>query len=454
MTREKITTEHTPDGWKEQIENYASGGGIDIYARTGYPELKKREKDFAEMVGAPDTALFNAGMAAIHTAIEAEDLKPGDVVLCGRDVYSQTKNVYESLEKRGIKIELIDSGDMDEIKEKIKTERPRLVILEDVANAATMQVADVKKLIEFSEEANERYQTELTSEKLLEKYFSSRVGKYGTYDKIQDELKEEIVERIGEFKEGGNALVFKDIVEKLKNIAGISNHEAVREVARIVKFVIGQGREKLSLIIDNTLASPNLYNPIKELGDSDVEMVVVESGTKHFQEGNDKITLGIVYSKNKEKITAIKAKRAEIGTYLQPNDEKEIPKDITEVMPEIMRRHAKNAEELAGILSKINNITEVSHPNLSEHEYSELANKIAPDGLVSLFWIKVPDAPAFVKRVHELGGGKIGIGGSFGHKKTWLMNLGDETVRIAAGSENDDDFQKVMDAFKEAAKEL
>ncbi len=454
MTREKITTEHTPDGWKEQIENYASGGEVDIYARMGYPELKKREKDFAEMIEVPDTALFNAGMAAIHTAVEAEDLRPGDVVLCGRDVYSHTKNIYESLEKRGIKIELVDSGDMNEIKEKIKIKKPRLIILEDVANTATMQITDVKKLIEFSEEANKKYQTELTSEKLLEKFFSSRVDKYGAYEKIQDELKEEIIEKIDEFKESNNAFVFKDIVEKIKNLAGISKHEAIREVARIVKFVIGQGREKLSIIIDNTLASPNLYNPIKELGDSDVEMVVVESGTKHFQEGNDKITLGIAYSKNKEKIMAIKEKRAEIGTYLQPNDEKEIPKDITEVMPEIMKCHAKNAEELAGMLSKINNIIEVSHPNLNEHEYSELANKIAPDGIVSMFWIKVSNAPMFVKRVHELGGGKIGIGSSFGHKKTWLMNLDDETVRIAAGSENDDDFQKVMDAFKEAAKEL
>jgi len=80
MTRENITTKHTPESWGDQIKKYMAGEETDVYARYGYPEMEKREKEFAEMIGAPDTAVFNAGMAAIHTSVEAENLKPGDVV--------------------------------------------------------------------------------------------------------------------------------------------------------------------------------------------------------------------------------------------------------------------------------------------------------------------------------------------------------------------------------------
>ncbi len=447
MVREKITTEHSAEGWNEQIEKYERGEKVDIYARAGYPEIEKREKDFAEMIGAPDTALFNAGMAAIYTAVEAENLKPGDVVLCGKDVYSQTKKMYGSLEERGIKIDLIDSGNMDEIKEKIESKKPRLIILEDIANAQDMQVCDLKKLAKLTERANEKYQTELSPSRLLEQYFSKREQ----YKNIPAKFKENIEAKIEEFKQGNNPFVFRDVIQEVENTAGLSKKEAIREVARIVKFILRNSRGKLSLIIDNTLASPILYNPIKDLEDSDVEMVVVESGTKHYQKGQDKITLGIAYSNRQDKIGAIKQKRTELGTYLQPVAEKEIPQDITETMPNILKQHADNALKLAEMLSKSKNIIEVSHPNLPPHKQNELVKKIAPKGLATLFYIKAQDSAEFVKKIKELGGDKIGVGASFGHKKTWLYNLGKQ-VRIAAGSESEQEFADVMEIFQRASE--
>ena len=439
MTREKITTHHTPKSCEKEIKKYVAGEPVDIYARFSYPELQSREQKFAEMTGTPDTALFNAGMAAIHTSVEAENLKPGDVVLCGRDVYSQTKEIYNSLQKRGIKIVMVDSGDMEEIAEKIKTEKPRLIILEDVANATTMQVNDIKKLIELAEKANERYKTELNPEYLLDEYFSKRQEKHGKETK---NLENKILEQFAEFKKSNNPFIFRSIIKDI----------GIKETVRVVKHLFRNSREKLSLIVDNTLASPSLYNPLKELGDSDVEMVVVESATKHYQKGHDKITMGIAYSNNDNKIKAIKKKRAEIGSYLQPITERQIPDDITSAMPEIMKRHASNALELAKFLSGFG--LDVSHPNLKEHKNSELVKEIAPEGLVTIFYINVPDSSAFLKRVYEAGKGKIGVGGSFGHKETWLLNLGENTIRIAAGSESKEEFKEVLNAFEEVIKEL
>jgi len=457
MTREKITTEHIPSSWNKEVDKFVKGESFDAYARYMYPEQEKKEKDFAKMMEVPDTAIFNSGMAAIATAIEAEELKPGDVILAGREVYGETKKIYDSLDRQGIKVIKIDSGNMEEVENLIKKEKPRLIILESVTNDPgnpEMQVCDVKKLIKLSKDANIIYQNELTPENQIEKYFLSKAkgGEHGTYEDVPDELKGKIITKINEFKEGNNPFVFRNIVKDIEKNTGMSTHDAVREVARIAKYVLKNSREKLSLIVDNTLPSPNLYNPTKEGGDSDVEMVVVESATKHYQKGGDKITMGIAYSSNAGKIKAIKDKRMALGTYLQPTSEKEIPEDIIEVMPGIMKQHAKNAKGLAELLDQTG--IDVSHPNLPRHKQSELVKKIAPEGLVTLFYVKVPNASKFVEKVYTLGQGKISVGGSFGHKKTWLMNLGDETVRIAAGSENDKDFQKVMDAFEKVAKEL
>lgn len=439
MPREKITTEHTPESWSEEIKKHTEGKPTDIYARANYPELQRREQEFTEITGTPDTALFNAGMAAIHTSVEAEDLKPGDVVLCGKDVYSQTKEIYNSLQKKGVKTVLIDSGDMDEIAEKIKTEKPRLIILENVANAPRMQVTDIKKLIELTEEANKTYKTELNPQYLLDEYLSKRSKTYG---KETSDLEKDILEQFAEFKKSNNPFVFRSVIRRI----------GIEETARIVKHLLRNSREKLSLIIDNTLASPNLYNPLEELGDSDVEMVVVESATKHYQKGRDKITMGVAYSNNEDKIKFIKKKRTELGSYLQPISEKEIPEDIARIMPEIMKRHASNAFELANLLDNLG--VNVSHPNLPKHKNSELVKKIAPEGLVTFFYVDTPDASAFTKKIYNLGGGKIGVGGSFGHNKTWLLNIGENTVRVAVGSEDRKEFKHIMDVFEKAAREL
>lgn len=441
MIREKITTEHTPESWEREIHKYKEGKAVDIYARAGFPELRKKEEEFAEMIGVPDVALFNSGMAAIYTAVEAENLKPGDVVFCGKDVYGQTKKMYESLKKRGIEIELLDSGNMEEIEAMVKEKKPRLIILEDIANSSDMQVCDLKKLSEIAEKANSGYKSELSMDKLLEKYVSKRpeLENFGEDEKV------EIVKSIDEFRAGNNPFVFRNTA-KIMEKAGLQRKEAIRELSRLVKYVLKNSRDKLSLIIDNTLASPQLYNPLKDLGDA--EAVVVESGTKHYQEGGDKITLGIAYSVRKEKIDAIKDKRTELGSYLQPNDEKEIPEKITETMPDIMKRHAANALKLAELIDKTGK-AEVSHPNLPEHKDNELARKIAPEGLVTLFYLTIADAPKFIKRVKEIGGDKIGIGVSFGHYKTWVFNIGDQ-VRIAAGSESEEEFQEVLNIFEKA----
>ena len=448
MPREKITTNfESADEWNKEIGKFGKET-TSIYARYEYPEMAKREKELAEMIGVPDVALFNAGMGAVYTAIEAEDLKPGDVVLCGKDVYELTKDIYKDLERRGIKIEMCDSGDMEEIERKIGEIKPRLIILESVANSTDMQVCDMRKLGEILTEANGLYKKEFTAEKIIDKYLSIRGLE------ISSETKELLENKIIEFREGNNPMVFREVIRSFAEETGMNRQEVIKKISQIVKLVFKDSREKISLVVDNTLASPILYNPIKDLEISGAEAVVVESATKHYQKGQDKITMGVAYSSDAEKIKAIKAKRSEIGTYLQPNDEKEIPEDIIKAMPEILKRHAENALKLAELISDSGKAKEVSHPNLPQHKQSELVKEIAPEGLVSLFYLKINNASGFVDKVKELGGNKIGVGASFGHPKTWLINTKEDEVRIAVGSEGKKEFEEVLDIFKKALGQL
>lgn len=449
MERKKITTEF-PDAkkWGDQIGNYLKEEPTDIYARYDNKELREREKEFAKITEANDAALFNAGMGAVVTAIEAEDLKTGDVVLCGIDVYVESEKYFQDLKRRGMEIILINSGDAEEIEGEIRSKTPRLIILESTGNSPRMPVCDLKRLGRNIKEANNFYQQELNPKKIIDKYLKT----HKLDDQIPEVLRNELLENIEEFQKEQNPFIFWNTVREFKKLTGLSSHIAIEKISKIVKVVIKDSRKKLSLIVDNTLSSPAIRNPLKEIDSKDAEMVVVESGTKHFQKGEDRITFGIAYSNNAEKIEKIRRERGKIGTYLQPVAEKKIPKDLRRAMPEIMKRHTKNALELANILDKSPKTLDVGHPNLESHKNSKLAKELAPEGLITVFYIEVPDAEKFVSKVKDLGGDKIGIGVSFGHKKTWLMNRGENSVRIAAGSESPEEFEKVMEIFKKAAE--
>ncbi|OGY46134.1 MAG: hypothetical protein A3J62_03650 [Candidatus Buchananbacteria bacterium RIFCSPHIGHO2_02_FULL_38_8] len=425
------------------------------YARYNYKELLEREANITEMIeGAADTALFNSGAAAMHSAIEAEGLKEGDVVFCAEAVYDTTKSDIKQLEKLGIKVVFFDSTDMPGLQELIEKERPRLIIAESIANSKKMEVTDLEKLGSITQETNEHYQRDFSPEKVLANLLSNK----GKLKEITPETQNLILNLIEEYRQGQNPLVFRKAIRQIEQETGLGREDTMRELSRIIKRIIGDSREILSLIIDNTLPSPQLLNPLVTLRDHDVKKVIVESGTKHYQEGANEITLGLAYSDDPEKIQAIKSRRIELGTYLQPTDERRIPETIYKTMPEIMKNHARNALELAHALSEIPGF-EVSHPNLPENKQSEVVNILAPEGAVTLFYVTLPEkitGEEFMQKIKDAAGEKIGLGSSFGHIKTWLSNyaLDSRTVRIAAGSESEKDFQEVLNIFQKVAETL
>jgi cystathionine beta-lyase/cystathionine gamma-synthase len=425
------------------------------YARYNYQELLDREAKFTEMIeGASDTALFNSGAAAMHSTIEAEGLKAGDVVFCANAIYGTSKADIKQLQDLGIKVVFFDSTNMDSLRELVKKEKPRLIVAESVANSKNMEVTDLKSLGQLAEETNSYYQESLTPAKILANFLSKRES----LKSLSLETQSLILSSITEYQQGQNPFVFRQAIRQIESETKLLRPDVIRELSRIVQRISQDSREKVSLVIDNTLPSPQLLNPLTALKDFDVEKVIVESGTKHYQEGANEITLGLAYSDNPEKMKAIKARRIELGTYLQPTDERKIPDTISQTMPETMKNHARNALRLAQALGEISGF-EVSHPNLPQHKQNELVSSLAPKGAVTLFYITLPErikGEDFMQKVKDIGGDQVGLGSSFGHAKTWLSNysMDNRTVRIAAGSENEQDFEQTIAVFKKAASEL
>lgn len=432
---------------RKEYEKRDIGADEGTYARAGYRELREREYEIAEIIGVQDTAVFNSGMAAIVTAIEAEGLQAGDVVVRGKEIYKVTEEFIDSLAKRGIRVIQVDSGDVEGIRKVVNQEHPRLIFLETVTNSPEMRVSNVEEISQIVSQAEHIYCKEFTAEALLEKW----VLTHESAQHIAADVWMEFLEHLNEYKEGSNPMVFRGAVRALEESLKFSRPEAVREIARIVKYLLKEERHSLTLILDNTLSSPVLRNPLDEVKESDASIVVVESGTKHYQGGDDRITLGVVYSNNQEKLERVKSLRTQMGTYLQSSSEELLPENIEQKMLEKVRLQASHALALATLLEKSPSVNEVIHPNLPSHKDNDLAQELSPHGLVTLFYVKVGDPVGFVDAVKQIAGDTVDLGASFGHEKTRLSPRPHSgTVRISAGAENEEDFNKLVLNFKEA----
>ena len=97
-----------------------AGEGIWHYARTHNPTRKALEDCLAKLEGGQFGLCFSSGMSAIDAIIRS--LSPGDVVLCGDDVYGGTYRLFTRAWSRfGIVFHFVDMSDANfEIPDKTK----------------------------------------------------------------------------------------------------------------------------------------------------------------------------------------------------------------------------------------------------------------------------------------------------------------------------------------------
>lgn len=127
-----------------------------FYSRGFTAEIRDRETEFAREFRAPDAALFNSGMSAVETIIEAEGFKKGDAIVAAENFYIHTGLLLDDLAKRGIKVIRVSSNDEKALMRAIETHKPKLVLSEVVSNDTTMEVFPVRQLLDFLAEHNKK----------------------------------------------------------------------------------------------------------------------------------------------------------------------------------------------------------------------------------------------------------------------------------------------------------
>lgn len=233
----------------------------------------------------------------------------------------------------------------------------------------------------------------------------------------------------------------------------------VADVEQVIKSVDKYCSESkpVTIVIDNTLPSAILYNPAKRKHETNAEVIVVESGTKHWT--RDLIQLGLAYCVKEETIKRIREVRVDLGTYAQRASLEKLPDNLLDNISERMNRHAENTIALQKVVCSYQSlsmknisIASVIHPNYSSHPDKALADSLNSKGLTSLFYIKITEGNKYdglIENFYQLGRGRIKIGGSFGHPETWILPL-PGFIRVAVGCHLSEDFEEVKKRFKKA----
>jgi len=130
------------------------------------------------------------------------------------------------------------------------------------------------------------------------------------------------------------------------------------------------------LIVDNTLVTPSLQQPL-ELGAD----IVVLSLTK-FIGGNGTIVGGAVIG-NEELIKDMISTLACVGATMSPLAAW-LGLMSVETLPLRMAKHSSNAEKVAAYLAQHPKVSRVNYPNLPDHPQRELAKRQMPNGFGGL----------------------------------------------------------------------
>ena len=144
----------------------------------------------------------------------------------------------------------------------------------------------------------------------------------------------------------------------------------VADIPAITKLAHRAGAK---VIVDNTFATPVLYQPLKHGVD-----FCVHSTTKYIGGHGDVLGGAIVSSKANRKILHEIIKMT--GGNLGPAEAWLTLRGI-KTLPLRMRQHCTNAMEVAKRLQGHPQISKVNYPGLADHPQHELAMKLFPEGL-------------------------------------------------------------------------
>jgi cystathionine gamma-synthase/methionine-gamma-lyase len=146
----------TYDSMQEIDQVFAGEKKGFIYTRHGNPTVAALEEAVRVIEEGAVACAYATGMAAIHAALLACDLKSGSTVLASQDLYGATTSLLNKIFALfGVKTVALDFADLSSVREKAREIRPQVIIVETLSNPL-LKVCDIEACVEISRENGAR----------------------------------------------------------------------------------------------------------------------------------------------------------------------------------------------------------------------------------------------------------------------------------------------------------
>ena len=127
-----------------------------VYTRYGNPTTAALEEAVRAVEEGATACAYATGMAAVHAALLACDLKSGSTVLASQDLYGATTNLLNTiLINFGVKTVHVDYSDLENVRAKARELRPQVMIAETISNPL-LKVCDIEACVQIAHENGAR----------------------------------------------------------------------------------------------------------------------------------------------------------------------------------------------------------------------------------------------------------------------------------------------------------
>lgn len=146
----------TYDSMEEIDQVFAGEKQGFVYTRYGNPTTSALEEVVRDIEEGAVACAYATGMAAVHAALLACDMKSGSTVLASQDLYGATTNLLNGIFINfGVKTVNIDYADVSAVREKARELRPQIMIAETISNPL-LKVCDIEACVEIAREVGAR----------------------------------------------------------------------------------------------------------------------------------------------------------------------------------------------------------------------------------------------------------------------------------------------------------
>ncbi|HKR15557.1 MAG TPA: PLP-dependent aspartate aminotransferase family protein [Pyrinomonadaceae bacterium] len=150
------TSTFTYDTMEEVDRVFAGEQPGYVYTRHGNPTLAALEQAMLVVEEGATACVYASGMAALHAALIASDLKAGSTVLASQDIYGATTNLlFTVFGSFGVKTVTADFSNVDALRDKVREVRPQVILAETISNPL-LKICDIEGCAEIARENNAR----------------------------------------------------------------------------------------------------------------------------------------------------------------------------------------------------------------------------------------------------------------------------------------------------------